>query len=102
MTENDLYARISRVCPVDRDRFRKDLLWARSELCSMFGEKYVLDASGIGETDVREEYATAISSAVLFCETGDGDERERFLSRGRGAFLTVWKEKARKKKGGEA
>lgn len=101
MTENDLYTGICRVCPVDKERFEKDLLWARAELCSMFGEKYVLDASGIGETGVREEYATAIASAVLFCETGEADERERFLARGKGAFLTVWKEKARGRKRGE-
>lgn len=101
MSENDLYTRVCRVCPIDKARFDKDFLWARSELCAMFGEKYVLDAAGIGETDVREEYATAIASAVLFCETGDAAERERFLTRGKGAFLTVWKEKARGRKRGK-
>ena len=100
MTENDLYARVCRVCPIDKERFRKDLLFAKKELCSMFGEKYVQTAED-GDIGVFEEYATAIASAVLFCETGNAEERERFLTRARGAFLTVWKNKARKKKGGE-
>ena len=92
LTRNILYQRVNSVCPVERTVFEDDLRCAANELCAMFGEKYVLDEHS--DLSVRQEYFTALCSAILYFRTGDQTDRRRFLDRAKDAFLTIWKQRA--------
>ena len=99
MTKEILYKRVTSVCPMERATFEEDLSCAVKELCAMFGEKYVLDEQS--DLTVQTEYFTALCSALLYFHTGDESDRRRFIERARTAFLTVWKERAAKRRKGE-
>ena len=101
MTKDILYARVASVCPMERSTFEEDLICAANELCAMFGEKYVLDEKS--DLTVKKEYFTALCSALLYFRMGEESDRRRFIDRARKAFLTVWKERAEKRRmGGES
>ncbi|MBQ8911589.1 MAG: hypothetical protein IJY89_03360 [Clostridia bacterium] len=92
LTKNILYQRVNSVCPVERSVFEEDLCCAANELCAMFGEKYVLDHDC--DLQTRQEYFTALCSAILYFRTGDQTDRRRFLDRAKTAFLTIWRGQA--------
>jgi hypothetical protein len=99
LTKNILYERVNSVCPLERTVFEADLGCAINELCAMFGEKYVLEQG----TDLlaKQEYFTALCSAILYFRTGDQTDRRRFIDRAKTAFITVWKARAAAGRGGK-
>ena len=92
LTKSILYQRVNSVCPLDRSVFEEDLACAVGELCAMFGEKYVLEETS--DLTAKQEYFTALCSAILYFRTGDQSDRRRFLDRAKTAFITVWKTRA--------
>ena len=99
LTKNILYQRVNSVCPLEREVFEEDLRCAANELCAMFGEKYVLDEDS--DLQTKQEYFTALCSAILYFRTGDQTDRHRFLDRAKNAFMTLWRGRADGKRRGE-
>lgn len=99
MDTNLLYDRVCAVKKIGQENFLDHLNYTVTELCSIYGEEWVMAApfrrtERVGEAvQVKDIFSVAVEDNILYLMTGDERHKTDFTAHAKYAYNTLWRQK---------